>query len=207
MTRWAFVVVVAAFATRAIAAPGGDERCRLGVLRAQEGRLASAESLFVAVLSDSRHDARALNNLGNIELLNNRPGVALSYFTRAQAFDSLDAGIRLNRALAYAAMGDTSSSRREASAAGRLAGSPDSVAALLGLRPGEPWEEEPERGAGQSSAARARAWVILRASIGPLPPRDSTKAAPPRGSGNPTQPAGPRAGNAADNSAYVYWKF
>jgi hypothetical protein len=183
-----------------------DAQCRLGILRANEGRLASAESLFVDVLSRSRHDARALNKLGNLELLRGEPKTALVWYARAQAFDSLDAGIRLNRAIAFSALGRDEDSRDEASAGIRIAGGGDSAAALLGLRRGAPIESEP-RGAVSAKFSAEQVRAILRAGIGPLAVDSTAKARPVRRrSDDNRRSAGPRATNSAETDSRLYWK-
>jgi len=52
--------------------------------------------------SRHRHDARALNNLGNLSLMKREFAVALSYYDAALQGDSADAGVHLNRAASYA---------------------------------------------------------------------------------------------------------
>ena len=51
------------------AAAATEERSEYGVSLAMQGEAARAESVFVSLLSNSRGDARALNNLGNLRLL------------------------------------------------------------------------------------------------------------------------------------------
>ena len=82
------------------AADPSDSRGDYGVTLAITGEAARAESVFVTMLSHTRGDSRALNNLGNLRLLRGETGVALAFYERALRGDSLDAGIQLNRAAA-----------------------------------------------------------------------------------------------------------
>jgi tetratricopeptide (TPR) repeat protein len=205
MTRLAALLVLL-LAPIAHSAENDDALCRLGILRANEGRLASAESLFVEVLSRSRHDARVLNNLGNLELLRGEPETALVWYARAQEFDSLDAGICLNRAIAFSALGRDDESRDEAFAGIRLAGSDDSAAALLGLRRDAPMQTE-SRGVASNRYNAEQVRAILRVGIGHLP-ADSTArvtSVRPR-TANDRRSAGPRASNSAETDSRLYWK-
>src|SRR6266850_1677647 len=90
-------VLVCASSRPAVADPP-DARSEYGVTLAVSGEEARAESIFVTMLSHTRGDARALNNLGNLRLLRGETGVALAFYERALRGDSLDAGIHLNRA-------------------------------------------------------------------------------------------------------------
>src|SRR5262245_61618575 len=83
-----------------------DRSSEYGGTLAVSGEEARAESLFITMLSHTRGDARALNNLGNIRLLRGETGVALAFYERALRGDSLDAGIHLNRATGLLLIGD-----------------------------------------------------------------------------------------------------
>ena len=93
-----------------------------------------AESSFVSLLSQRRHDARALNNLGNLSLMKGEVAVALSFYDAALRSDSADAGVRLNRAASYHLMGEESEAVDEAAIAVRMAGGMEQAGALIGLR-------------------------------------------------------------------------
>jgi hypothetical protein len=201
----AFAVVVGCPAAHAD--DRADALCRLGILRATQGRLASAESLFVSLLSRSRHDSRALNNLGNLELLRDDPEMALVYYARAQSYDSLDAGIRLNRAVAYSWLGRESESLDEARAGIGLAGSADSAGSLMGVRAADRFEDSEGRAAAKPALSRDRVRAILRAALKRLP-ADSTGApnAHPKPKEPQRRPAGPRATDIGEAAAHLYWK-
>src|SRR5947207_3786352 len=98
----ALLVSVSQFA----AGDSSDPRGEYGVTLAISGEEARAESIFVTMLSHTRGDARALNNLGNLRLLRGETGVALAFYERALRGDSLDPGIHLNRATALMLIGD-----------------------------------------------------------------------------------------------------
>src|SRR5512142_133840 len=87
------------------------------------------------MLSHTRGDARALNNLGNLRLLRGETGVALAFYERALRGDSLDAGIHLNRATALMLIGDHDRAARAFTLGVRLAGGLDQAQSLMGLPP------------------------------------------------------------------------
>jgi tetratricopeptide (TPR) repeat protein len=93
-----------------------------------------AESVFVGVLSLAPDDARAYNNLGNLQVLQGRPEVALAFYDRAAEADPTDGGIRLNRALVMLIQGDSAAASAEASAAIREVGGEGEALRLLGVR-------------------------------------------------------------------------
>ena len=83
-----------------------EAECDYGITLALSGNPARAESVFVSLLSHSPGDARALTNLGNLELMQGEPDVALVFYGRAAQIDTADAGIILNRAVALMILGD-----------------------------------------------------------------------------------------------------
>src|SRR5690349_23088275 len=112
-----------------------DSRGEYGVTLAVSGEEARAESIFVTMLSHTKGDARALNNLGNLRLLRGEAGVALAFYERALRGDSMDAGIHLNRATALMLIGDKDRSAASFARGVNLAGGVDQAEALLGLGP------------------------------------------------------------------------
>jgi tetratricopeptide (TPR) repeat protein len=125
---------------------------------ALEGSTDRAESVFVTVLSRSRKDPSALTNLGNLHLMRGELETALVFYSQALTRDSTDAGIRLNRAIAFLLAGDEPSAYEEAARAVAMAGSPDSAQSLLGLRR----EEMPPRPGNSSETRSSRgqeAWL------------------------------------------------
>ena len=91
-TVWAAVALLVSASPRFSAGNPADPRGEYGVTLAIGGEEARAESVFVTMLSHTRGDARALNNLGNLRLLRGETGVALAFYDRALRGDSLDAG-------------------------------------------------------------------------------------------------------------------
>src|SRR5512142_2258833 len=87
------------------------------------------------MLSHTRGDARALNNLGNLRLLRGETGVALAFYDRALRGDSLDAGIHLNRATALMMIGDHERAAQAFSFGVKLAGGLERAQSLMGLPP------------------------------------------------------------------------
>lgn len=117
------------------AADAPDNRGEYGVTLAVSGEAARAESIFVTMLSHTRGDARALNNLGNLRLLRGETGVALAFYDRALRGDATDPGIFLNRATALMILGDKERSEEAFAIGVKMAGSLDRAQALLGLPP------------------------------------------------------------------------
>src|SRR5438067_1529628 len=125
-----------------------DARSDYGVTLAMSGEEARAESLFITMLSHTRGDARALNNLGNIRLLRGETGVALAFYERALRGDSLDPGIHLNRATALMLIGDKDRSETAFARGVQLAGGVEQAQALLGITP----EKQPTERAARKTA-------------------------------------------------------
>jgi tetratricopeptide (TPR) repeat protein len=182
-------------------------KTQFGVTLAMSGESSRAESVFVSLLSDSRGDARALNNLGNLRMLRGDLGVALAFYDRALSGDSSDAGIHLNRATALMLMGDEERARSAATVGVRLAGGLDKADALLGLKP--------ESGSGPKAAANAyvskdEVRELLRRAARAVP-SDTVHAAPPAAASahrkSPTwRSAGPRGSDRSDAPDVLYWK-
>jgi tetratricopeptide (TPR) repeat protein len=182
-----------------------DSYCARGIIAACAGQVDTAESLFVAVLSLSPRDARAFTNLGNLALLRGDHSVALVFYDRAVRADTLDGGIRLDRALALALLGFESESQSEFREGVRLAGSPKAASALLGLRAEA--DSAGSRAASGSSLTQQEIRNLLRASLQKMP-ADSTHAGT-SGHPRPEPPrriAGPRAEEIAEAGMHLYWK-
>src|SRR5437773_1031935 len=130
---WAVIALLVSVGPASVRA--ADDRSEFGVTLAMSGEEARAESLFITMLSHTRGDARALNNLGNLRLLRGETGVALAFYERALRGDSLDAGIHLNRATALMLLGDKVRSEQAFTVGVKLAGGVDKAQALLGLPP------------------------------------------------------------------------
>jgi tetratricopeptide (TPR) repeat protein len=186
-----------------------DSRGDFGVTLAIGGDQARAESVFVTMLSHTRGDARALNNLGNLRLLRGENGVALAFYDRALRGDSLDAGIHLNRATALMLLGDQKRSDEAFATGTKLAGGLDRAMALLNL----PAEDQPaERGAKKTAINTEQLRAMLKRAAASVP-KDSLRIVDSEVASNPAsrhasawRSAGARASDGADASLLLYWK-
>jgi Flp pilus assembly protein TadD len=186
--------------------------CEYGITLALGGQGGAAESVFVGLLSRAPHDARALNNLGNLRLLRGDTDVALAFYAQAGKADSADAGIMLNEATACMIAGDDEAAGARADEAVAGAGGPERAARLLGLQYTRPEDEDALRGSDRVSVTRDEALALLRAAARAVP-ADTTSGPAAKAEGAaahrrkplpPWRSAGARAGS--DTGAAVYWK-
>ncbi|HVP14993.1 MAG TPA: hypothetical protein VMS88_05585 [Terriglobales bacterium] len=193
--------------------PAPASQCEYGITLAMSGNLARAESVFVSILAPGRGDARALNNLGNLQLLRGETEVALAFYESALRSDSSDAGIRLNRSVALMMLGREDEATAEAALGIRQAGGLRAAGALLGMRTADSAAANPGRGAEASSVSREEVQSLLAAAARSVPADSSSRRAPP-GAGKKTarraSPAwrsgGPRAAEGSDAVSVLYWK-
>lgn len=189
--------------------PPADARADYGVTLAIGGDAARAESIFVTMLSHTRGDARALNNLGNLRLLRGETGVALAFYDRALRGDSLDAGVHLNRATALMLMGDDERSASAFALGVRLAGGLERAQALMGL---PPETHDANRAAKKTMLDPEQIRAMLRRAAATVPgdsARGSGRAGAPAASGrrpSAWRSAGPRSADGSDSSMLLYWK-
>ena len=108
--------------------------CDYGITLALSGSVARAESVFVSLLSHSPRDARALTNLGNLNLIRGEPDIALAFYDRAARIDTADAGIILNQAVVLMLLGEGDSAEAYVRRGVGKAGGEKEAASLLGLR-------------------------------------------------------------------------
>lgn len=187
--------------------------CEYGITLALSGNDAMAESVFVSLLSRSPGDARALNNLGNLNLWRGDTNLALAFYTRAGESDSVDAGITLNEATALMIAGDDEGATEQAAEGVRRAGGPDAAARLLGLHYEGPGDGAP-RASDKVEVSRDEVMALLRAATRAVPPDSSrSKQASPAGPGAKPRKqapawrsAGARGAAGSDVVAVVYWK-
>ena len=185
-----------------------DARSDYGVTLAMSGEEARAESTFITMLSHTRGDVRALNNLGNIRLLRGETSVALAFYERALRGDSLDAGIHLNRATALMLMGDKERSEVAFARGVQLAGGVEQAQALLGITP----EKQPEERAAKKTAIdpeQVRAMLKQAASTVPTAKVQSVAANARKTAGKTPsawRSAGPRASDGSETPGLLYWK-
>ena len=212
--RHVLLAVALLVAAVAAAETSGDSRCALGIMRALQGSLAPAESLFLGTLSMSPRNACALANLGNLSILRGQPELAVAFYDRAIGLDSLDAGLRLNRTIALALTGDEAGSRADAREAARLAGGADSARRILGLPPEPDSAEVHDARAGAPSPTLTKEEVrrLVRASLRPMSKSPSGafsapgKPAPAGRARGPSRSAAPRSEDVGEVGALLYWK-
>ena len=204
----AIVLLVSASAQFAVG-EASDARSEYGVTLAMSGEEARAESIFVTMLSHTRGDSRALNNLGNLRLLRGETGVALAFYERALRGDSLDAGIHLNRAAALMMIGDQKRSEQAFAVGVKLAGGVDRAQALLGLPP----EKQPAERAARKTAIDAEQLRAMLRRAATSVPKDSLRlldsgTAPGATGKRPSawRSAGARASDGSDTPQLLYWK-
>jgi len=187
-----------------------DERSEYGVTLAISGEEARAESLFITMLSHSKGDARALNNLGNIRLLRGETGVALAFYERALRGDSLDAGIHLNHATALMLLGDQKRSELAFARGVKLAGGPEQAQALMGIPPelAEPTERAAKKTA--IDPEQIRAMLKQAASTVPTEKVESASSGGAKTASGKApsawRSAGPRASDGSETPQLLYWK-
>jgi len=181
--------------------------CEYGITLALAGQGARAESVFISLLSRLPGDARALNNLGNLALLNGDPESAERFYRRAAEADSADPGVDLNRATALSLLGDETEALRSAEFGVTRAGGVEPAASLLGIFIERDSPEE-QRGS-RKGLSREEALQLLRIAAGKVPP-DSTRvkstAVPAKTPSTRWRLAGPRSSDADEPIAAVYWK-
>lgn len=192
---------------------GDDSRCEYGIALAMAGEVKQAESVFVAVLSSSPGDARALANLGNLRVLEGDLDVALVFYNQAVKADAADAGIKLNRATTLMLMGDMNRAELEAGEAVKQAGGEEAAAKLIGLSAESDAAES--RGSDKPFVSKQEIRALLSAAKSRVPgdsvaagaATDSTRTKPRDGKKSTTwRSAGPRAGDSGDIAAVLYWK-
>jgi tetratricopeptide (TPR) repeat protein len=184
-----------------------------GIALALAGADAGAESVFVSLLSHSPDDARALNNLGNTNLLRGDIDVALAFYQQASEVDSSDPGIVLNAATAFMLSGDEDEAQAVAAEGVRRAGGLGKAALLLGLKAPESRGGEPKAG-DRAYVRKDEVLALLRAAAASVP-SDSSKARPAKGSSaqartrkraSTWRSAGARGAEGTDAAVVVYWK-
>lgn len=188
-------------------------RCEYGITLAMTGEHKQAESIFVSLLSKYPGDPRALNNLGNLRVLDSDLEVALAFFNQAFEADPSDPGVRLNRATTFMLMGDVVRARTEASEAVKQAGGEEQAAKLIGLSTSAAGAEA--RGSDQPFVSKEEIRALLKAAKSRVPgdslpaggASDSTRTKAGNGRQAATwRSAGPRAGDTGDIATVLYWK-
>jgi hypothetical protein len=188
--------------------------CEYGTTLALLGNAAGAESVFIWMLGRSSGDARALNDLGNLALLKGQPELALSFYSRATAADSADAGIVLNQATALMVMGEQDAAAERAALGVRMAGGAKAAGRLLGLRYTGPESDASKGAASQAYLSKEELTALLGTAAGHIPaasvkPRQASSDSTAHNVAKDTKhavwrSAGARAGD-QDSAALVYW--
>ncbi len=201
--------------------PATDSRGEYGVMLAMSGQPERAESLFVSMLSNTRGDARALNNLGNLRVLRGEPAVGLAFYDRALQGDSADAGIHLNRATALMLMGDDARAQAAAARGVQLAGGLEHAQRVLGLKADTPAAgktaatsrvatQVATKAADKALVTRDEVRSMLQRAAAAVPKDTARTTAPPLPAGRKKSPtwrsAGPRASDLSDAATVLYWK-
>ena len=202
---WLVAMLLVSLAPASVCA--ADPRGEYGVTLATSGEEARAESLFITMLSHTRGDVRALNNLGNIRLLRGETGVALAFYERALRGDSLDPGIHLNRATALMLIGDKERSEESFALGVKLAGGIEQAQSLLGITP----EKQPtERAAKKTAIDPEQIRAMLKQAASSVPTETAQKIGPGKSANGKTasawRSAGPRASDGSETSHILYWK-
>ena len=203
------LLAVASTALAADPAPAKSSNAEFGVSLAIGGNDTQAESVFVSMLSHTKGDARALNNLGNIRLLRGEAGVALAFYDRAIRGDASDAGIHLNRAAALMLMGDTKRSDEAFATGVKMAGGIDKATALLNLPP----ENAPvDKGAKKTAINPEQLRSMLKKAAASVP-KDQIKTVPAENAtasntknNSAWRAAGARSSDGSEASTLLYWK-
>jgi hypothetical protein len=204
---WAAIALLGSASPRLSAGQAPDQRGDIGVRLALTGEASSAESVFVTMLSHTRGDARALNNLGNLRLLHGETGVALAFYDRALRGDSLDPGINLNRATALMMLGDQPRSQQAFAVGVKLAGGLEQAEALLGLPPES--QQPADRAASKTVINAEQLHAMLKKAAASVPKDSLHKAdpgVPAATSHSAWRQASARASDGSNTPLILYWK-
>jgi tetratricopeptide (TPR) repeat protein len=178
---------------------------QLALVYALEGKLVEARAEWARLLAADPADATALNNLGNVQLLEGRADSASATYDRALALER-DPGTLLNQGLARWAQGDEAGADKSFNAALALLPDPGDAERLLGL---------PEPAGGQASPPRRltseEIRQRLRQAAGRVPKMDAqAESGSPVEPGRPTKVvskvSGSRAADPANATRVLYWK-
>jgi len=187
-------------------------RCEYGVTLALRGEWASAEKVFISLLSRAPSDPRALTNLGNLHLLRGDLEMALVFYERAVRADSADGGIRLNRSVAYMLAGDQERAVDEAAEGARRTGGEEASAALLGIRL-EAGTGREEKGASKPRMTQEEVRALLSTAAKAVPKDSATVTSNPASGKTESKKsplvlrsAGARSAGEAEGTMLLYWK-
>jgi len=190
-------------------------RVQYGVALALAGRTEEAQTTFLSVLTDVPEHAGALNNIGNLHLMRGEASVALAFYGKAAEADPVDAGIALNRAVAFMIVGDAVKAEGEAANALRMAGGMEEARTLLGM-PNKDAADEREKAADVAVLTQEEIQALLDAAAASVPVDttaalgDSALADSTAAQAGPAQPtvwrsAGLRAHDLSELVTTLYW--
>jgi len=178
---------------------------QLALVRALDGQVVEASAAWDVMLVADPANATALNNRGNIALLEGKADSAATYYARARAVEK-DPGTILNQGLAAYARGDEKGADRYFGEALALLPDPAAAERLLAL---------PAPAGGQGSARRLTVEEIrqrLHLAAQRVPKQDSVSSnAPDAGApGGPvkvvSKVSGARASDLKSSARVMYWK-
>jgi tetratricopeptide (TPR) repeat protein len=176
---------------------------QLALVHALDGRLAAAAGIWDSVLVADRSNATALNNRGNVALLEGRADEAAKYYDRARSSEQ-DPGTILNQGLAAWAQGDTKGADARFGEALALLPDPAAAERLLGL---------PAPAGGHAETRRLTVEEIrqrLHLAAQRVPRQDANVQDPGAARGNPakvvSKVSGARASDLRSSARVMYWK-
>jgi tetratricopeptide (TPR) repeat protein len=181
------------------------ESNKLAQVHALDGRVAEARAVWDSVLVADPANATALNNRGNLALLDGRASEAATYYAKARALDK-DPGTILNQGLALFAQGDVPGADAKFGEALALLPDPAAAERLLGL---------PAPVGGHGEAKRFTVEEIrqrLHLAAQRVPKQESNRGEKEAGtpSGAPvkvvSKVSGARASDLRSSARVMYWK-
>jgi len=181
------------------------ESNKLALVHALDGRVAEARAVWDSVLVADPANATALNNRGNLALLEGRASEAATYYAKARALDR-DPGTILNQGLALFAQGDVPGADAKFGEALALLPDPAAAERLLGL---------PAPVSGHGEAKRFTVEEIrqrLHLAAQRVPKQESNRGEKEAGtpSGAPvkvvSKVSGARASDLRSSARVMYWK-
>ena len=178
---------------------------QLALIHALDGKVAEAKATWDAMLEADPANATALNNRGNVALLEGKADSASVYYDRARALEA-DPGTILNQGLALFARGDTKGADARFGEALALLPDPSAAERLLGL---------PAPAGGQASARRLTVEEIrqrLHLAAQRVPKQDPEDLPQDSGAGRSgpvrvvSKVSGARASDLRSSARVMYWK-
>jgi len=178
---------------------------QFALVHALDGRVVEAAAIWDSLLQANPADATALNNRGNVALLEGRASEAARYYDRARTLDR-DPGTILNQGLAAFAQGDVAGADVRFGEALALLPDPAAAERLLGLPAPVPGNAEPRR----LTVEEIRQRLHLAAQRVPKQDPNALPQDPGAPQGNPakvvSKVSGARASDLRSSARVMYWK-